>query len=124
MRDSLTHVSTPRAGHGYSHGGNDALADRMDDSRIVAKRLVPMRLPVCAAPAYAQQHGLPRRPDDLARHACVNHVPDDRGHYLCHLSRHYMPPSVRGFVDDMTQRIGALGLDERAPAAHTCAGLP
>jgi DNA-binding transcriptional LysR family regulator len=157
---------------------------RMDDSQIVAKQLVPMRMLVCAAPAYARQHGLPRAPGELAGHACVNfrfasgrlfewefeldgavrkHVPqgwlcfndadlvlqavldgagiaqmagyqirehlaagrlvaclaefapDDRGHYLCYLSRHHMPMRVRVFVDDMTQRIRALGLDERAP---------
>jgi DNA-binding transcriptional LysR family regulator len=155
---------------------------RMDDSQIVAKQLVPMRMLVCAAPTYAQRHGLPRNLDELADHSCVNfrfasgrlfewefkvdgavrkhaprgwlcfndadlvlqavldgagiaqmagyqicehlaagrlvaclaeHAPDDRGHYLCYLSRHHMPMRVRVFVDDMTQRIRALGLDDR-----------
>jgi DNA-binding transcriptional LysR family regulator len=154
---------------------------RMDDSQIVAKKLVPMRMLVCASPAYARQHGLPRTPDDLAAHCCVNfrfasgrlfdwefrvdgavrkhtpqgwlcfndadlvlqavldgdgiaqmagyqirehlragrlvaclaeYAPDDRGHFLCYLSRHHMPMRMRVFVDDMTQRIRALGLDE------------
>ena len=45
---------------------------RMDDSQIVAKKLVPMPMLVCASPAYAQRHGLPRTPDELAGHGCVN----------------------------------------------------
>jgi DNA-binding transcriptional LysR family regulator len=154
---------------------------RMDDSQIVAKKLVPMPMLVCASPAYAQRHGLPRTPDELAGHCCVNfrfasgrlfdwefkvdgavrkhtpqgwlcfndadlvlqavldgdgiaqmagyqirehlhagrlvaclaeYAPDDRGHFLCYLSRHHMPMRVRVFVDDMTQRIRALGLDD------------
>jgi DNA-binding transcriptional LysR family regulator len=164
---------------------------RMDDSQIVAKQLVPMRMLVCAAPEYAQRHGLPRTLDELADHDCVNfrfasgrlfewefkvdgavrkhaprgclcfndadlvlqavldgagiaqmagyqirdhlaagrlvaclaeYAPDGRGHYLCYLSRHHMPMRVRVFVDDMTQRIRALGLDERDLAS--CGGQP
>lgn len=154
---------------------------RMDDSQIVARKLIPMRMLVCAAPAYVERHGLPRTPDELAGHECVNfrfasgrlfdwefkvdgvvrkhaprgwlcfndadlvlqavldgagiaqmagyqirdhlaagrlvaclaeYAPDDRGHFLCYLSRHHMPMRVRVFVDDMTQRIRALGLDD------------
>lgn len=154
---------------------------RMDDSQIVAKKLIPMRMLVCASPAYARQRGLPRTPDDLAGHDCVNfrfasgrvfewefkvdgavrkhtpqgwlcfndadlvlqsvlagdgiaqmagyqirehlragrlvaclaeYAPDDRGHFLCYLSRHHLPMRVRVFVDDLTQRIRALDLDD------------
>lgn len=154
---------------------------RMDDSQIVAKKLVPMPMLVCASPAYAQRHGLPRTPDELAGHCCVNfrfasgrlfdwefkvdgavrkhtpqgwlcfndadlvlqavldgdgiaqmagyqirehlhagrlvaclaeYAPDDRGHFLCYLSRHHMPMRVRVFVDDISQRVRALGLDD------------
>jgi DNA-binding transcriptional LysR family regulator len=38
------------------------------------------------------------------------HAPDDRGHYLCYLSRHHMPLRIRVFIDFMTQRIRALDL--------------
>ncbi len=164
---------------------------RMDDSQIVAKKLVPMRMLVCASPAYARKHGLPRTPDELASHDGVNfrfasgrlfdwefkvdgavrkhtphgwlcfndadlvlqavldgdgiaqmagyqirehlragslvaclaeYAPDDRGHFLCYLSRHHMPMRVRVFVDDMTQRIRALGLDDPGPAG--CGAQP
>jgi DNA-binding transcriptional LysR family regulator len=164
---------------------------RMDDSQIVAKKLVPMRMLVCASPAYAQRHGLPGTPDELAQHSCVNfrfasgrlfdwefkvdgavrkhtprgwicfndadlvlqsvldgdgiaqmagyqigehlragrlvaclveYAPDDRGHFLCYLSRHHMPMRMRVFVDDISQRIRALGLDD--PDLAACKGQP
>jgi DNA-binding transcriptional LysR family regulator len=40
----------------------------------------------------------------------VQHAPDDRGHYLCYLSRHHMPLRIRVFIDFMTQQIRALDL--------------
>lgn len=43
--------------------------------------------------------------------ACLpRHAPDDRGHYICYLSRHHLPSRIRVFVDYMTQRIRALDL--------------
>ncbi|ALK99410.1 LysR family transcriptional regulator [Massilia sp. WF1] len=152
---------------------------RMDDGQIVAKKLVPMQMLVCASPEYARRHGLPRTPGELAAHPCINfrfasgrvfewefkvdglvqkhlpkgwlcfndadlvlqavldgegiaqmagyqicehlrsgrllpalaqHAPDDRGHYLCYLSRHHMPMRMRVFIDYMTDRIRALDL--------------
>jgi DNA-binding transcriptional LysR family regulator len=41
--------------------------------------------------------------------ACLAHQsPDDRGHYICYLSRHHLPTRIRVFVDYMTARIRAL----------------
>ena len=166
----------------------DFISDRMDvafrdghleDSQIVAKRLIPMQMLVCASPAYAQQHGLPDSVDDLNTHTCINlrtasgriadwefkergqrrklappssctfndaelvmqgvldgggiaqlagyqasghlregrlvtclsqYAPEDRGHYLCYLSRRQLPARVRGFVDFMTEAVRALDL--------------
>lgn len=42
--------------------------------------------------------------------ALAQHAPDDRGHYLCYLSRHHMPMRMRVFIDYMTERIRALDL--------------
>jgi DNA-binding transcriptional LysR family regulator len=44
----------------------------MEDSEVVAKQLIPMQMIVCASPAYAREHGLPRHIDDLDRHRCIN----------------------------------------------------
>jgi LysR family transcriptional regulator for bpeEF and oprC len=45
---------------------------RMDDSQIVAKQLIPMQMVVCASPAYANKHGLPRTIEELGSHRCIN----------------------------------------------------
>jgi DNA-binding transcriptional LysR family regulator len=45
---------------------------RMEDSGIVARRLIPMQMIVCASPGYARIHGLPRHVDDLPNHRCIN----------------------------------------------------
>jgi DNA-binding transcriptional LysR family regulator len=43
--------------------------------------------------------------------ACLpQHAPDDRGHFICYLSRHHLPPRIRVFIDHMTPRIRALDL--------------
>ena len=147
---------------------------RLEDSQVVAKQLVPMRMIVCGSPAYAQSHGLPRTVDELAEHQGVHlrlrsgrvsdwefkidgrlqcatppgrntfndedlmlqavlegqglaqlaayqlsaalragqlvtcleaYAPDDRGHYICYLSRQQLPARTRVFIDYMTQSI-------------------
>lgn len=156
---------------------------RLDDSQIIAKQLIPMRMHVCASRDYARRHGLPRSVEDVSAHACINqrlvngrlqswdfkvdgkarsitpdadivvndpslamravldgqglaqlpgyqvrdelregalvaclaHVaPDDRGHYLCYLSRQQLPKRIRVFIDFMTSSIRALDLDDAA----------
>ncbi|WP_175719223.1 LysR family transcriptional regulator [Burkholderia anthina] len=153
---------------------------RIEDSSIIARRLIPMQMALCAAPSYVARHGLPRSIDELDRHACINfrfasgrifewefnvdgrvrkylprsrltfndadlvlravlngsgiaqmagyqirdhiasnelvvalarHVPDDRGHYICYLSRQHLPTRIRIFVDFMTEHIRALDLN-------------
>lgn len=151
----------------------------LEDSQLIARRLVPMQLLVCATPAYVQAHGLPRELDELGAHACINYrtvagriadwefkldgqkrklmpasrctfndidlvlesvlrgegiaqlpgylvsealregrlvdclapyAPDDRGHYLCYLSRQQLPTRVRVFIDYITEAVRALDL--------------
>jgi DNA-binding transcriptional LysR family regulator len=40
----------------------------------------------------------------------MRHAPDDRGHYICYLSRQHLPSRMRVFVDFMTARIRASDL--------------
>jgi DNA-binding transcriptional LysR family regulator len=43
--------------------------------------------------------------------ACLAaYAPDDRGHYVCYLSRHHLPNRIRVFIDYMTQHIRAQDL--------------
>jgi LysR family transcriptional regulator, regulator for bpeEF and oprC len=166
----------------------DFIADRidvafrdghLDDSRVIAKQLIPMPMLVCASPAYWRIHGLPRQLEELAGHSCINfrtasgrifewefkvggrtqkflpastctfndnelvlqavldgqgiaqmadyqvsehlragrlvaclapYAPDDRGHYLCYLSRLQLPARIRVFIDYMTTAVRALDL--------------
>src|SRR5919197_1077153 len=43
----------------------------LEDSPLVVRRLASSRLIVCAAPAYLKARGVPREPDELARHNCL-----------------------------------------------------
>jgi DNA-binding transcriptional LysR family regulator len=40
----------------------------------------------------------------------AQHAPDDRGHYICYLSRQHLPSRMRVFIDFMTARIRAANL--------------
>jgi DNA-binding transcriptional LysR family regulator len=58
-------------------------------------------------PAYQVSEAL----RDGALAACLEQdAPDDRGHYLCYLSRQQLPKRIRAFIDFMTTSIRALDL--------------
>jgi DNA-binding transcriptional LysR family regulator len=40
------------------------------DEGVIARRLFPVQLIICAAPAYIERYGVPRSLDDLATHRC------------------------------------------------------
>ena len=44
---------------------------RLPDSGLVARKLAPLRLAVCASPAYLAARGVPLSPADLAGHDCL-----------------------------------------------------
>jgi DNA-binding transcriptional LysR family regulator len=44
---------------------------RLADSSLVARRLAPARIVVCASPAYLAAHGTPQTPDELRTHECL-----------------------------------------------------
>jgi DNA-binding transcriptional LysR family regulator len=46
-------------------------AGPLPDSTLIAGRLGIGRLIACAAPAYLERHGTPRRPEELAGHNCL-----------------------------------------------------
>jgi len=43
----------------------------LKDSRLIARRLAPVRRVLCAAPAYLDQAGRPETIDDLSQHVCL-----------------------------------------------------
>ncbi|MGY4534247.1 DNA-binding transcriptional LysR family regulator [Pseudomonas sp. TE3786] len=44
---------------------------RLQDSRLVATRLAPRRMYVCAAPGYMQRYGQPHSLSELSQHNCL-----------------------------------------------------
>ncbi|WP_306028352.1 LysR family transcriptional regulator [Stappia sp. MMSF_3263] len=46
-------------------------SDRLEDSSLVARRIMALRHVVCAAPAYFGTNGRPQTPMDLESHDCV-----------------------------------------------------
>lgn len=172
LDDGPTDFTTDRVDVSFRNG-------RMEDSQVIAKKVIPMQMMLCASPAYAARHGLPASVEDIADHACVNfklasgrvfewefkvggqmrkvappgmltfndadlvlqsvldghgiaqmaayqvcdhlragrlvaclpqYAPDDRGHYLCFLSRQHLPTRMRVFIDYMTENIRAMDL--------------
>ena len=45
----------------------------LEDSTLIARRVGLLYFGTCAAPAYLAKHGMPRHPDQLAAHRCINH---------------------------------------------------
>ncbi len=50
------------------------------ESRLVARRLCPIRLVVCGSPAYLARYGRPHTPADLAAHNCLGYTYTRGGH--------------------------------------------
>jgi DNA-binding transcriptional LysR family regulator len=48
-------------------------AGPLPDSSLIARRLGPARMIVCAAPTYIARHGEPKSPADLAGHSCFDY---------------------------------------------------
>lgn len=46
-------------------------SDRLEDSSLVARKLLTLDHVLCGAPAYFHQHGVPAQPADLRRLECV-----------------------------------------------------
>jgi DNA-binding transcriptional LysR family regulator len=44
---------------------------RLTDSSLIARRLTPIRIVLCASPDYLRRHGTPRVPADLSGHNCL-----------------------------------------------------
>jgi LysR family transcriptional regulator for bpeEF and oprC len=43
------------------------------DSTLIARRVGQLYFGTCAAPSYLAAHGVPRHPDELSAHLCINH---------------------------------------------------
>ncbi|OZI26727.1 LysR family transcriptional regulator [Bordetella genomosp. 9] len=66
----------------------DWVAERIDvgfrtgqqpDGRIIARRVLPIQLIVCASPEYLARHGAPASIDDLGAHRCTGYLQPNTG---------------------------------------------
>jgi DNA-binding transcriptional LysR family regulator len=49
-------------------------AEPPPESSLIARRIAPFHVVVCAAPAYLDKMGVPQRPEDLSRYNCLTLV--------------------------------------------------
>jgi DNA-binding transcriptional LysR family regulator len=54
-------------------GGYDLIVriGKLKDSNLVARRIAPAHIVVCASPEYLAKHGEPQTPDELLNHNCL-----------------------------------------------------
>ena len=84
---------------------------RLGDSSLIASRLAPRRLYLCAAPTYLAHHGRPHSLSELARHNCLigtsdtwlfndngrEHPFKPRGNWRCNSGEAVLDAALRGF---------------------------
>lgn len=46
---------------------------RLKSSSLIAKRVAPIRVVLCASPDYLKKHGMPKRPEDLKEHRYLHY---------------------------------------------------
>lgn len=51
------------------------IAEPVTEGQLVVKEICPIRIVLCATPAYLAAHGEPRRPADLEQHRCLHFGP-------------------------------------------------
>jgi len=104
---------------------------RLEDSQIVARQLVPVRMHVCASPDYQTQHGVPRALEDLVDHRCIHlRLPSGRTRdwefKVAGRSQRVLPPSARSTFNDDDLVLQAV-LDGQGiaqlPAYQVCSAL-
>ena len=89
-----------------SYGLRDIVADRFDagvrlgesiDKDMIAMPISPkLRMAAVASPAYFERHPLPKVPDDLTRHDCINiRFPSSGGLYVWEFERRGRQVNVR-----------------------------
>lgn len=52
-------------------------SDNLEDSGLIARKLMTMEHVLCAAPCYFERHGHPKRPSDLLQQTCVQFTLSD-----------------------------------------------
>ena len=64
LEDQLTDMITAKIDVGFRSGNEPA-------ESLIARHLAPIRMSICASPAYLAEHGTPRTLDELLLHRCT-----------------------------------------------------
>ncbi len=85
----------------------------LEDSPLVVRKLAPSRLILCAAPAYLEEHGIPRAPDELAKHNCLCNaiLPWGDEWHLADKRREVRVPVAGSFRSNSAEMLRAAALD-------------
>ncbi|TLX54058.1 LysR family transcriptional regulator [Stutzerimonas nosocomialis] len=84
---------------------------RLSESRLVATRLAPRAMYLCAAPAYLERYGTPHTLSELSRHNCLigtgdtwtfrldgrEHLFKPSGNWRCNSGQAVLDAALRGF---------------------------
>jgi DNA-binding transcriptional LysR family regulator len=77
-------------------GLTDIVADRFDEDMIAVRIGPDMRMAVVGSPSYFDQHPIPRRPQDLTEHDCINmRLPTYGGLYVWEFEKDGQALNVR-----------------------------
>lgn len=81
-------------------------------SSMVARRLLETRILTVASPSYLERYGAPKRPEELADHACLQFRDPRTGHpfdWEFHRGRQILPVATKGplLLTDVTTMLNA-----------------
>jgi DNA-binding transcriptional LysR family regulator len=70
---------------------------RLPDSTLIARRLAPSRLVLCASPSYLVERGRPTHPEQLSAHECLIYTGSARGdHWSFEIDGRWVAIPVHG----------------------------
>ncbi|WP_345797125.1 LysR family transcriptional regulator [Castellaniella sp. MT123] len=91
---------------------------RLADSSLLARRLCGVRILLVGAPAYLDQHGRPRHPQDLQAHQALHYSYAHHG-----TTWHFRHPRLGEFSQFMAARLRVNNADALMPALRAGLGL-
>lgn len=95
------------------------ITNRLDD-RVVARQIATCHSVLCAAPAYLERRGVPKRPEDLEAHECITHAFGTRAEYRLRKGGRSVSIAVKGGLSSNETSV----LREAALAGAGIAMLP
>ena len=83
---------------------------RLQDSSLVARPMMTSPRQLFASPDYIAQYGMPKRPEELSQHRCINTLMDGgrKWHLLCRVLEHVVLPSTELYALYPSRRFQAM----------------